>query len=283
MTVVDHATPSILVGELLMTRLKYHGSILVLEGPDDQRFWARRIDKSACQFALARAKKTLTLAFEELDKRQFRGALGVIDADLDHLESRLPSSPNIVATDTVDLEAMLLRSTALDGVLAEMGDPRKIELFEKRAGHSVRTALLDRALSYGRLRWASDRAGLKIPVERLSPYKYLDEATWTLDDEGLFRDASAHVNSLSPSDLRSHIASLPAHDPWSVVHGKDMVRILDIGLKRVLGNGSYADHIARLLRQGIESAELHRTSVGLGITDWERQNPPYVVLARPSA
>lgn len=275
--------PGSLANMVRMIRNAFPGSILVLEGEDDRRFWQRRIDKASCQCALAGAKNTLLLAVQRLDETGFHGALGVIDADLDHLESRLPSSRNILATDTVDLEAMLLRSTALDGVLAEMGDPAKIEAFERRVGHSVRTALLDRALSYGRLRWASERSGLKIPVEKLSPYKYTPEETWTLDHEVLFQDAAAHTNNLSPNDLRSHIASLPAHDPWSVVHGKDMVRILDIGLKRVLGNGSHAEHVARLLRQGIDSAELHRTSIGLGITDWERKNPPYVVLARPSA
>lgn len=276
-------TPGSLANTLDMMRTDFSGSILVLEGEDDRRFWQRRIDKASCQCALAGAKNTLLLAVQRLDSTGFRGALGVIDADIDRLESRLPVSPNIVATDTVDLEAMLLRSTALDGVLAEMGDPTKIESFERRCGQSVRTALLGRALSYGRLRWVSDRAGLKIPLEKLSPYKYTSEETWALDHDGLFRDAGAHVDNLSPDDLRSSVDALPAHDPWSVVHGKDMIRILDIGLKRVLGNGSHADHIARLLRQGIDSAELHRTSLGVGIANWERRNPPYVVLARPAA
>ncbi|MFO0586920.1 MAG: DUF4435 domain-containing protein [Polyangiaceae bacterium] len=276
-------TPGSLVTTLDMMRSYFSGSILVLEGEDDRRFWQRRIDKASCQCALAGAKNTLLLAVQRLDETGFRGALGVIDADLDHLESRLPSSPNILATDTVDLEAMLIRSTAFDGVLAEIGDPAKIESFERRSGHTVRTALLERSLSYGRLRWVSDRAKLKIPVEKLSPYKYMNEETWSLDHEGLLRDAGAHTNSLSPDDLRSLIESLPAHDPWSVVHGKDMVRILDVGLKRQLGNGSHTDHVARLLRQGIDSAELHQTRLGVGITSWEQRNPPYVVLARPAA
>ncbi len=230
MTLVEHLTPDILVAEVLMSRASFPGSFLVLEGPDDRRFWERRIDKAACKCSLAHAKTTLLLAFQKLDRSGFRGALGVVDADLDHLEGRPPTSPNIVATDTVDLEALLLRSPALESVLLEFGEASKIATFERAAGHDVRTALLQRTLPFGHIRWASERKNLGISMDHLSPYKYVGEKTWDLDEERLFRDAADHAGASS-----------------------------------------------------VDGAELHRTSVGLGITAWERHNPPFVVLSRSAA
>lgn len=283
-------TPSILANELLFSRTAFPGSFLVLEGPDDRRFWERRIDRSRCKCTLAHAKTTLLMAFEKLDGLGFKGAVGVVDADLDHVHARPAISPNVLPTDTVDLEALLLRSPALEAVLLEFGDPRKIETFEQRAGRDIRSALVDRALLFGRIRWVSERLTLRIPMEDLSPYKYVDEKSWSLDEHRLLHDAAR----LAPSpghttahrsradELRAEVDSLPAHDPWHVVRGKDMVRILDIGLKRTLGAKSHADHITRLLRQGIDSSELFRTSVGEQISAWEHRNRPFVVLARPA-
>jgi hypothetical protein len=279
-------TPSSLVAELLMSRNASHKSFLVLEGPHDRRFWERRIDKAACECALAYAKQTLLLAFQKLDSTGFRGALGIIDADVDHLEGRPPVSPNIVATDTVDLEALLLRSPALESVLLEFGEASKIATFERSAGHDVRTALLHRTLPFGRIRWVSERRKLGIPMDRLSPYKYFEGKSWALLEDRLLHDAAGHTHSLQEADLRAEIDALPAHDPWQVVHGKDMLKILDQGLRGALGardSKSHAEHVARLLRQGIDGAELHRTSVGVGIAAWERRNPPFVVLPRSAA
>lgn len=281
-------TPSILANELLFSRAAFPGSFLVLEGPDDRRFWDRRIDRERCKCSLAHAKNTLLLAFHKLDALGFKGAVGVVDADLDHLQGSPPTSPNVLSTDTVDLEALLLKSPALDSVLLELGDPDKIAVFQKRTGQDVRSAVVDRALLMGRIRWASARRSLGIPMEDLSPYKYVDEKTWTLDEHRLLNDAanltSAWIGTTAArsatEELRDEIDALPTHDPWHVVHGKDMLRILDIGLKRVLGGKSHADHIARLLRQGLDSTELSRTSVGTQIANWEKGHPPFVILAR---
>jgi len=211
-----------------------------------------------------------------------------VDADLDHLHGGPAISPNVLSTDTVDLEALLLKSPALDSVLLELGDPGKLDVFQKKTGQDVRSAVVDRALLMGRIRWVSARRSLGIPMEDLSPYKYVDEKTWTLDEHRLLDDAanltSRRIGTTAArsaaEELRDEVDALPAHDPWHVIHGKDMIRILDIGLKRVLGGKSHADHIARLLRQGLDSTELSRTSVGTRISDWEQRHPPFVVLAR---
>ena len=62
--------------------------------------------------------------------------------------------PNVVATDAHDLESLIFRSSSLRSVLAEFGNAEKINRFEDNEGQDVRTALLERALVFGRLRWA---------------------------------------------------------------------------------------------------------------------------------
>ena len=64
-------SPGSLVTTLDMMRSNFAGSILILEGEDDRRFWQRRIDRASCRCALAGAKNTLLLAVQRLESTGF--------------------------------------------------------------------------------------------------------------------------------------------------------------------------------------------------------------------
>ena len=64
--------------------------------------------------------------------------------------------------------------------------------------------------------------------------------------------------------------------------GHDMLQILRIGLRRVLGNlrtRIEADDIAGILRAGLTPEAMHRTGLGAGVQAWQAANRPYSVLA----
>ena len=96
-------------------------------------------------------------------------------------------------TDAHDLECLLCRSSALDKVLAEHGDAAKIQRFE-HAGIDVRTALLERALVFGRLRWAA-RARPAIALHGMAARRFVDEDTWTVDGERLIRETASDADT----------------------------------------------------------------------------------------
>lgn len=159
MTLIDYKDAGVVATEVIMTRQLHAGSFLILEGEDDHKFWSPRVAPGHCELVIGNGKPNVEGALVRLDKGRFRGALGVVDDDFDGLAGRLRPSPNLIGTDTHDLECMLIRSPALERVLAEFAAPAKIRELEARQGHSVRDALLERGLEFGRLRWVAQRLG----------------------------------------------------------------------------------------------------------------------------
>ena len=71
---------------------------------------------------------------------------------------------------------------------------------------------------------------------------------------------------------------LPATQPWRLVTGHDVLEVLRIGLKRVLGDLKATvgvGEIARVLRAG---GQLEGTTLLEEIRGWEGANRPYLVL-----
>ena len=265
------------VAEVKMRRTQHAGSFLVLEGLDDVRFWSTR-SHTDCRLIDGNGKPNVVLGLRRLDETGFGGALGVVDSNYDYLAGKPLGSNNLLATDAHDLECMLCRSSALDKVLAEFGSDEKIGRFGQSAG--VRTALLERGLVFGRLRWAAQRleAGLRLPAMRA----FVDEKSWSVDEDGLVHRAADLNDGVEASALRHHIADLPPADPWHVVHGHDLLEILRVGLRSVLGDlraSVGVKEIARALRLAMPVADLQSTQLWQDMRQWERFNKPYFVLA----
>ena len=269
-----------LVAEIKMRRTQHGGSFLVVEGRDDVRFWTPRRHHS-CRLIDGRGKPNVVRGLLRLDEIHYRGVLGLVDSNHDHLFGVSLASPNLVATDAHDLECLLCRSAALDSVLAEHGDAMKIDRFEQQNGADVRSALLERGIILGRVRWAARRFEPNISLRHLRLERFVDEKTWTIDDEELIPEA-VRPAVVDAQELQDEIAQLPAADPWHVAHGHDLIELLKIGLRRVLGNlrpSIGVEDLARLLRQAMPDRDLRSTGLWQEIRRWEHRNDPFLVLA----
>ena len=272
-----HKSPGTLVAEITMSRMSHAGAFLLLEGKDDVRFWRSR-RHSNCELVDGEGKPNIVGAIRRIDTTRIPGALGIVDADYELPTSPRAESDNLLYTDAHDLECLLCRSSALDKVLAEHGDAAKIKRFEHDADIDVRTALLERALVFGRLRWAA-HARPAIELRGIAVPRFVDENTWTVDGEKLIRET---VSNADARTIETRLARLPDADPWYVAHGHDMVEILRTGLRRVLGDlpaRIEAKDIAGLLRAGMTSEDLRKTGLGAGVYSWQAANRPYCVLA----
>ncbi len=281
MTLIGYKDAGVVATEVIMTRQLHAGSFLIVEGEDDHRFWTSRVAQSHCELVIGNGKTNVEGALVRLDRASFRGALGVVDDDFDRLEGRVRPSVNLIGTDTHDLECMLIRSPALERVLAELGSPAKVRELEQREGRSIRDALLERGLAHGRLRWLAQRQGWEIPFAKLGPERFLDRDAWTIAGEHLY-DAAVMTGAVPSIDhLRQGLESLPTADPWSVCQGHDLVSILRVGLTKVLGSlkssKGVAD-IAAMLRSAFDECELRDGHLGAAIRAWEAGNMPYRVL-----
>ena len=275
-----YKTPGTLVAEIKMDRMSHDGAFLIVEGKDDIRFWTQRRHVD-CELVDGEGKQNVIGGVQRLDATSFAGVLGIVDSDYDTLNGISIESENLLLTDAHDLECLLCRSSALDKVLAEYGSRPKIERFENEAGADVRTGLLERALIFGRLRWAAVRCDPVIGLKKFRVPQFVDENTWTVNYEKLLRAALPD----SPDDalaMKRRIDELPEADPWYVARGHDMVAILRIGLRRTLGEirpNVGVKEIGKALRLAMTPGDLQATKLWADMRTWETANHPYMVLA----
>lgn len=271
--------PGTLAAEIKMTRANHSGAFLVVEGANDVRFWAprRHVD---CELVDGEGKPNVVGVVQRLDTVKFDGVLGVVDSDYDSLNGVILGSDNLIATDAHDLECLLCRSSALATVLAKFGSSEKIQRFEQQEGVDVRTSLLNRAQIFGRLRWAVQCLGLSIDSQLISVPRFVDDSSWTVDSDKLIRAVQGEISD--GSVLSAQIDSLALPDPWHVARGPDLIELLRIGLKHVLGDlpktTGYKE-ISRLLRAAISTEKLKITNFGADIRMWEVRNSPYKVFS----
>lgn len=276
---IGHKTPDTLVTEITMHRMSHDGAFLIVEGNDDVRFWTSR-HHTNCELVNGEGKRNVVGGIQRLDVASFAGVLGIVDSDYDPLNGMDVESENLLTTDAHDLECLLCRSSALDRVLAEHGSRAKIEKFENETGADVRTGLLERTLVFGRLRWAAVRCHPVIGLKGFNVPKFVDESTWSVASEKSICNTFPREHALT---LMRRINDLPEADPWYIVRGHDMLEILRIGLRHVLGempaNTRVKDIIGSSLRLAMSQEDLQETRLWADMRTWEATNRPYLVLA----
>jgi hypothetical protein len=218
-----------------------------------------------------------------LEQANVAGVLAVVDADFDILEKTVPLSPNLLLTDTHDLETMLLKSPALEKVLREHGSTEKIERFPQ----DIRQTLLESAKIIGYLRWASLKFKYDLSFEGLAFNDFVEKKTLALNESKLIQTVKnkSQKLGLDEQQIRANMDSLKTdtQDMWYVCCGHDMISILSIGLCKALGSFSSqkADPnvLESYLRVAYESAHFRETKLYRSIQTWEQTNKPFEVLS----
>lgn len=265
-------------------------AILIVEGDDDSAFFSRRIDPKSCIIQVAHGKPRVLGSVAILDDAGFRGALGVIDADFDALEWRFFPSMNIVATDLHDIEAVMLSSPALHHLLTELGEAGKIDSFEDSLGSDVIDHVLRLGTLIGGIRWASDRAGWKLRFEGIDFTRFVSEKSFHADPLALVAEVRAHQGGsggVAPPTAEEIAEAADAllvtsPDPWHLCCGHDLVAILAIGLRRVLGSHPEAEvrpyRLEQMLRLAFEDVYFRATQLFEAIVLWQTREAPFRVL-----
>jgi hypothetical protein len=117
-----------------LERGSFLGVFLLVEGSTDKLFYSNLVNEKQCRIVVTIAgssrKKRAIEVLTVLEKSDFPGILAIVDADFDHLESIVYPNQNLFLTDTHDSETMMLRSSALERILAEHGSENKISALE---------------------------------------------------------------------------------------------------------------------------------------------------------
>ncbi len=255
----------------------HHLSFLIVEGETDKKLYEAYIDTDKCQVTIADGRDNAEEVLSLIEKEAFIGVLAIVDADFDILEGRPPPVQNLLLTDTHDLETMIIKSPALDKVLAEFGSTKKIAELVKRAGKDIRLILIECGAPIGYLRWVSLRADLSLSFEDLDFNKFVDKDALTVDVLKLIKAVKerAYNTAVDKSQKRTimehdaqksmDLLKSDSHDPWHVCCGHDLVHILAVGLQKAIGTHgaqtASAELVEKWLRLAFEHAHFRKTQL----------------------
>jgi Protein of unknown function (DUF4435) len=258
------------IAEIKMTMMAFKGTFILLEGISDIKFWKYYLNEKS-EPVNCGGKNISIPVFDEILKKSIVTAIAIVDDDHDHFLGVTYKIPGLITTDTHDLETFLLSSNALDKILLERGDEKKINEYYKIHGKTVRNALLDNASYFGKLRLINTIQRFNISFEKkMSPWKYIDEKTWVLDINYLLLDFS-RLAGKSVKDIKTLMEQCSAAPIWKLNQGHDMIDILSIGLRQVLGNVSLSpNEICIALRLAYHENDLIKTNLYSEIKAWEK-------------
>ncbi|MEH2441933.1 DUF4435 domain-containing protein [Nostoc sp.] len=282
----DFLTVDRVANQIRLRRSTYTGTFLLVEGSSDKTFYTRFVDQLVCELVETSGKPSSKQRAIEilkiLEESNFQGVLAIVDADFDRFETLLYTSPNLLRTDSHDLETMLINSPAFNKVLAEFGSEEKIAQFTQ----DVRLVLIENGISVGYLLWISKSNGLNLTFEGITFSKFLNERTLQIDELKLIQEIKnkSQAFSLNEKDMQERLKSQKSnnHDPWQICCGHDLVEILSFGLRKALGSNKAADvepnSLERSLRLAYEEIYFYQTQLYLDIKTWESKNQPFRVL-----
>jgi Protein of unknown function (DUF4435) len=250
---------------------------IFVEGPSDASTWRRWL---RWEPVVAGGKREVLSAVASLAQVDIPGCVGLIDADYDHLEGVLPPSPDVVVSESHDLECDLVRSPALDALLASVADEASLTRFIGTAG-TFRDAIVARALPFGLLRWTFFTRRVPYPDGRLRPFTYIDRSTWTLHQEELL-DEAARALGIARTDVDVELAERRARvaNVWHACNGHDVVDLLALVLQGPLGQPkafAKVEAVSMALRLGLDSTHLEALAIWRDLGAWEARRAPYVV------
>jgi hypothetical protein len=282
----EYLTVDRVANKIKQLRETYSGTFILVEGSSDKVFYERFIDKSSCHLEITAGKPSSKQCaieiLEILEKSNFQGVLAIVDADFDYLQNTTVTSPNLLRTDTHDLETMLIKSSALEKVISEFGSEEKITQLNR----DIREVLISVGVAVGYLRYISQSDELNLTFEGITFSKFIDEKNWQFNEVKLIQEIKNKSQAfyLKDEDLEKRLFTEKSNnqDPWQVCCGHDLVEILSLGLRKAIGTNKTADvepnSLERNLRLAYEVAYFYKTQLYLEIRKWETNNQPFHVL-----
>jgi hypothetical protein len=270
-----------------LMRAAFKGTIVVVEGDTDARVFEKLLNKTLCQVVVARCKANALAAIESLEAEGFQGVVAIVDADFMRLRGQQPTSGSVLLTDWHDLEIILIESGAFEAVLREYGSKTKLSNLRKRNPLEPRKTVYGSARPFGALRLLSESENLALRFEGLDFGRPVDRGTLVVDTAVLVMcvlSRSERSVAEKPRILEqlAEICEDRDVDSRELCSGHDVVAILSIGLRKLLGSNDARrvrpDELERALRLAFDPSEFKRTRLYTDLQSWEAANDPFRLI-----
>jgi hypothetical protein len=269
-----------------MRRAVFKGAFLFVEGPSDARFYGKFVCAELCQIIVGYSRFNVIEACRILEKEQFAGVVGIVDADFDHLHKNVPDLDSVFQTDMHDADCFMLSAKTFLGVLVEFCSSDKLSEWEKKYGVDLPAHLLSQCVLIGAFLWYSRSLNLELSFDDLEPKEYCGSESLNIDLVKLVR----HVKNKSRrhdlaektliSGIQEYLAKSDQH--WQVIRGHDVIDVLCFALRKTVGScnalEATKEHLRRALRLVYSEEFFSQTVLFNKIRTWEAENPPYKIF-----
>jgi 5S rRNA maturation endonuclease (ribonuclease M5) len=281
----EYISSHTIANEIRMKRSLFLGVFTIVEGPTDSRIYKYLFSKTQCKTVVSHGKEKAVEALKILQKESFQGVIVILDSDFSRVEKQLLDNKDVFYTDTHDIETMILKSPALSRVLEEHGSVKKIDRFIKGKKMAVEDTLFKIAEPIGYLRWVSLRKKLNLKFEELPFLKFINKETLDLNIKLLMVTIKHHSRQHEINDdiLIEYIKELcnKGYDLAQICCGHDLIEILSISLRKVLGTNNANDvkreYIEKSLRLAYNIIYFRCTELYSELVKWETNNNPYKI------
>ncbi|MFA4824968.1 MAG: DUF4435 domain-containing protein [Methanoregula sp.] len=275
----------------------YKGSFILVEGSPDSRLYKKFFDKKKSSPIIACGKEKIVEVFSLLTGN-YNGIIGIADADFDHILDKKNLHNNLFLTELHDIESIIIRSNALEAVLSEYADEKKVEEFEAQNKKDLRQILLDSSLYLGYLRQYNEFHKKYWDFKTLPYSQIISTETFELNKKNLHNELQK-INLQKPindallqrlSDIFDEKIDDPQNfvkrgkgEPWQMCRGHDLVAILYQGFIKKFGtdqskNWKDIRSLEEVLRIAYNEHLFKQTGLYESIRQWETQNIPFIVL-----
>ncbi|MFK4265332.1 hypothetical protein [Streptomyces milbemycinicus] len=251
--------------------------VLVVEGPDDKRIFARYVHDPA-QILPAGGRKLLISAHEKASKTQRTKLVFVTDCDYEVRRGSLRGSPDLVITTLTDMESDLLSLGVIEPLVLELV-PQALE--SRAACQSIARKLQMRAVRIavpiGRIRMAAQPLGIPIDWNDIKLSRYWDSRLGEMNFPRLVDATHSKVSTAIGFNEWRALAKKAPGDA-GMCHGKDLVRAIAFLLKTEFrATGVTAETLTKLIRTSLTEHHLGTWDVIRRIKAWQLQNKRHVL------
>lgn len=230
--------------------------IVIVEGPDDKEMYQKVMDANAvCFYVDCNCDKHFVI-LDALNGRYSNRLLAIKDADFDRLEGTVPPYPNIVLTDTHDMEGM---------IVAEC-------ISELQGDDAVRCQGVNLAEIYAEL---EDISYLKW-FNHANHYGInFRETTLDLDINAYFNDCvekTDNVVNVTLTDMYAFKAAHPGASEKELCNGHDIFERIYVRAKAANVANYAKKPFFRRLRRAYPKDQFVNTALSQSIKVWEVSN-----------